>query len=412
MKNTFVILFSFLSIFIYGQKWEVVSEDYIVDISGNENTLYSVGYQSNNGNVDYFFGVSIDGGNTWEKRIINQYINVDGDPISVGFFNANEGIIGIKGSNTKEYLRTSDGGLTWESFIPLVNGILYQPYEIIILNQSTAIIIAFQSGNYIITYDKGATWSCECQFSTSWAPNLETINNSVFFNYDLNGIYKTTDSGSNWSVSLDNRDISAFSMESAEKGYAIIPRDSIDSNGNTFTLPFLHKTADSWASSEAIPLMLLKDKHVAAFTFVNSQEFYFFNNENIYYSLDGGHTLELLQTINFDAFRIKKIQNNIYATGRGLVQYNPDGVATTISENEEQEKESVIYPNPITKNQVNLNTDKYTSYTLYDLSGRYIKSGPIVNRTIDLKSFGKQFYFLSLKDSNDNPIKTFKIVIN
>ena len=66
-----------------------------------------------------FFASSDDEGESWNEIILNQEINVDqGIPIAVGFFNAEVGLIGIKGSFTQAYLKTEDGGLTWEKLYP------------------------------------------------------------------------------------------------------------------------------------------------------------------------------------------------------------------------------------------------------------------------------------------------------
>ncbi|WP_282079905.1 T9SS type A sorting domain-containing protein [Aquimarina algiphila] len=410
MKNILLLPFLFLSLYTYGQTWEEINQGNVSDISGYGDTLHMVGNQVNNGNTNYFYGISTDGGSTWNKTTLTPFMSVEGVPISVGFFNNTDGIIGIKGNFTEEYLKTSDGGLTWQKFNPSTSQGIFQPYDIIILDESTAIITAFKSGKYIITYDKGNTWSCQCQFSTAWIPNFEVINSSLFFNYDSNtGIYKSTDGGMNWSVILNTRDITAFSMENENSGYAIVPQNSIDNNGNTVTTPNLYKTTDGWGSYETIPLIMLQDKYIGAFTFVNSQEFYFFNNDDIYYSGDGGQTIRLLQTIDFDPFRINKIQDAIFATGRGLAKLDPNGVISNILEDDSINEELIIYPNPITENQISINSDEFTSYSLYDLTGRFVESGVINNGVIELKPLSKQFYFLSLE--NIDTIKTLKIVV-
>jgi hypothetical protein len=169
IKLNITIIFISSSFPIQAQKWGLISEDRIADIATFGEKLYPIGYQGNYDNIESFIAISHDGGANWNKVILNPYITVDGTPICVGFFNANDGIIGIKGSNSKEYLITKDGGLTWEAFTPILSSdcIIPQPYDFVAVNESIGIITQFQSGNYIMTTDGGDTWTCETQFTTS-----------------------------------------------------------------------------------------------------------------------------------------------------------------------------------------------------------------------------------------------------
>ncbi len=67
-----------------------------------------------------------------------------------------------------------------------------------------------------------------------------------------------------------------------------------------------------------------------------------------------------------------------------------------------------LYPNPAKEilfvNKSTLNT---LSYTLYDISGRYIKGGKIDNNSIQVKSLQKGFYILQIIDGNETFIKKF-----
>lgn len=407
MKKAFTIIFSFFSLMLNAQKWELVVDENITDIASFGETLYIVGSQGSSSNRgEVFFGVSHDGGLTWSKVILNPYITVQGGPISVGFFNDKEGIIGIKGSYTKQYLKTVDGGLTWEVFTPNLpeDCFVPQPFDFTRVNESVGIISQFQSGNYLITRDRGNTWSCNRSFTTSWLPNFTGSDQTVFFNFDEDGLYKTSDGGVTWSLVLEKWGLRTYEMHDKQIGYAISENDrNIDSNDY-----ILYRTQDGWNNVETHSFSIDSDWYVHSIAPVDSENLFIFAADDIYHSTDGGISFSFLQSLNGEPYKIKKINNQWYATGRGLVKYNPNGVVTSTSGH--ILPPSRIFPNPVTNSRIELNADFFDRYEIFTLSGVLVEEGRIDQREILLSPSLNGAYILKIQDRSQSREKTFRII--
>lgn len=416
VKLFLAFIFSLSAFFAYAQKWEWVHtegqnaeiRDRVSDITAHGDRIYIVGIQGDHTNLESFFGFSDDEGKTWDKVILNSYISVDGTPISVGFFNSNEGIIGIKGSLTKEYLRTNDGGYTWQTFSPDLCNDTYvpQPFDIVIINDTTVVISHFQSGNYITSTDKGLTWSCNTDFSTSWAPKFTYFGVSRYFNFDQNAIYTSEDAGLTWSIALDKRDISTYQMQDENIGYAVSYYYS-----NEEKIPVMYQTIDGWKTAQNTALTDFYDKIVGEIASISKDTIYFFQAKNIYLTNNGGMSVSFLQELDFEPFRVVKINSGWYATGRGLVKYNPDGrVVTRLQPNAKLET-TKVFPNPVTDGTIKLNSTEYNLFELYNLQGKSLYSGNIYDSTIDLNLEFKGYCLLKLVNEIENSQKILKVLI-
>ncbi len=388
----------------YAQSWEVLNQDftYVYDIAKQDDKLYITGLK----NGDFIFATSIDDGLTWNETILNQKISVEqGLPISVGFFSEKEGIIGIKGNTTQEYLKTKDGGLSWELFVPNfieVTDNNPQPYDMVVINDSTAIILQFQSGNYIITQNKGESWLFEKTFTTSWSPKFTAFKQNTFYNFDTRGLFKSLDGGTTWAKTLNVSGLSTYNMYDVNVGFAISEYHS-ESNST----PVLYKTNDSWNVVDSNPIPTLKEKLIIGIAPISANELFFFEAQNIYYSSDAGETVSFFQALDFEPISIKNIDNKWYATGRGLARFNSLGIVNGVSDII-QTRNLSIYPNPINDSKIRLTTNEFTSFDLFTLNGKLIETGFINNSEIKISPAIKGLHILKVK--NDFLQKTFKVL--
>lgn len=408
MKPTFILALVLISFSANSQSWEEIKTDYtsVYDISNHANKLFLTGRKGGN----FIFSYSNDNGATWNEKVLDDYISVElGVPITVGFFNADVGIIGIKGNLSKEYLKTEDGGLTWESYnlnLGIQCDYVPQPWGITIVNNTTAIIQHFQSGNFIITYDSGNSWECSFGFTTSWLPKIAVLNSNTYLNFDNSGLYKSTDEGQTWLTILEIEDISTYSMYNENAGFAVSAYyKSVNSD------PELYVTSDGWTTFVTTVLPELNDKLITAIAPVTSEELFFFEAENIYYSSNAGQSVSFFQELSFEPTLLKNVNGEWYATGRGLAKYNPDGVVTGIDKLSQLDDIS-LFPNPVTNSMIELNTSTFFSYQLLNVNGKLIEEGIIDNGRISIKSEVKGMHYLRIKNKNQSKEKSFKILIN
>ncbi len=407
MKYVISIWFIFFTILSFSQNWEILNADYtyVYDISGHDSTLYITGRKDGH----FVFAYSDDDASTWNEVVLDGQITVElGIPICVGFFNAQEGIIGIKGNFTREYLMTSDGGLTWEAYTPELSpgcGNIPQPFKIVVVNDSTAVIAQFQSGDYLITRDKGETWDCESSFTTSWLPNFTTINQNIFYNFDTDALYKSNDAGISWNPALDVADLAAYQMLDEETGFAAGAYYS-----NPDANPVLYATTDGWTSFDTSPLPALNDKLINAIVPISADELFLVETENIHYSDDGGQTVSFHQGLDFEPTSAVKIGEDWYLTGRGLARYEGGGVING-TQNPKQAETIRIFPNPVTQQEIHLDTDFFTAFDLYSLDGYLIDRGVISENMIRLKKVPAGLYILHVTNRTESVRNALKIII-
>jgi hypothetical protein len=170
----------------------------------------------------------------------------------------------------------------------------------------------------MISRDGGNSWECNPDFSVITHPKILAFDANGFLNFDQQGLYKSSDQGSSWMQVLSEGWLSTYEMVDENRGFAIT-----NPYGGASADPKLYLTNDGWSSSQSIAVTSLSGKLVNCIVPVTSDEIFFFEAENIYFSPDSGSTLELVQTIDFEPTHAKKVNDTWYITGRGLAKYKP-----------------------------------------------------------------------------------------
>ena len=285
-----VLLFTYPNLFSQG--WETIDSGRIIDISGLNDTLFSVDYGSNTMNTSY------DKGNSWVSQDLSDFLQEDFTPLSIGFFNSDNGLLvatDITGT-LFDLLRTMDGGISWESIYPLNNSLNKSLFHIVIINDSSAVITGFLNGDYVITFDKGDTWEENTDFTSDRSVcKFSVLNDSIFYNRDSNGIHRSENSGKDWVQLIDKEFVGSFWMESPDLGYAVYPDLDEDCD-------YLLKTTDGWDSYDSIKLDELNTKFSHLIAPINTQEIYVFHSDDVFRSTDGGLHFVYHQSIDFEPF--------------------------------------------------------------------------------------------------------------
>lgn len=407
MKSFYILAFIFISLSGHAQSWEILNEDYtyVYDITSHGSLLHMTGLKDGH----FIFASSDNHGDTWHEVILDHQITLElGIPISVGFFNDQEGMIGIKGNFTQAYLKTEDGGKTWHAFtLNLGQDCDYipQPFKIVIVNDSTAIVSQFQSGNFIISHDGGHSWECNYDFTTSWLPKITALNDQLFFNFDSRGLYQSEDGGSTWVTVVDTNDLTTYTMIDEQTGFAASAyyQDPVSN-------PALYFTNDSWNTFVTTPLEALNDKLINSIVPISAEEIFFFEADHIHYTPDAGQTVTFHQELGFEPISAIHINGEWYVTGRGLARYNPDGNVNS-SDDPGLYEGTLLYPNPVTNSRIQLTDPAFTEYRMFNLYGQLVEEGLINDGRIILKSSVRGIHLLSVQGGNQAVLKTARILI-
>jgi photosystem II stability/assembly factor-like uncharacterized protein len=162
----------------------------------NANTWYMVGLngtfmKTTNAGVNWYFhhkaGVNIGAlGNTTSLN-------------SAWFFNMNTGIAGGNVSGSQSIVRTTNGGVTWDTASGLISGPFWSDFHF--PNSTTGFSAGSTSGRFAKTTDAGLTWTV----AGTTIPTLPTATYNGIHATDANTIYivSSVASGSNVRVSTD-----------------------------------------------------------------------------------------------------------------------------------------------------------------------------------------------------------------
>jgi len=363
---------------------------FVTDIDSHNGQLFIVGSA---GSLSYY-GTSVDDGSSWNLLDISDATEVMGTPICVGFFNDLEGTIGIKGSFTKDYLITNDGGDTWASTQLLVDTSctnILQPYDFYRVNDSVGLYNGFLSGQYMITRNAGQSWSCSTQFSTSWTPQFHILNDSVWYTKDNNGLYLSEDSGESWEKVLD-KEITHFQVNDQD----IIALSTYYSEPNS--TPVLYRTENDWLTYDSIPLSDFNGKNVTLFVKTDSAEMYLIESENIYYSKNGTSDFQLVQILEQAPFKTSYVNGDWFLSGRGLARLNGPLVSST----QQPALNNVrVFPNPAW-DKINIEFQEQQgrcTFQLYDITGRQLIETQIDrDQTLDISNLTGGIYFYTVKN--------------
>lgn len=177
----------------------------------NPNTAWVLTYDGTGGSITRDFGVTSDGGNTWNPGVIQAPENLSpGDISAVDELNAWIAMYDISGGGG--IFRTSDGGETWN----------HQPTAAFDNPASFANIVHMFNenegycqgdpinGNFeiYVTSDGGENWTLvdgnnipnPLNNEMGWTGVCDAIGNTAWFGTNEGRIYKTTDKGHTWTV--------------------------------------------------------------------------------------------------------------------------------------------------------------------------------------------------------------------
>ena len=206
--------------FMLGQ-WTViptVSSNVIWHLTyADENTVYAVG--------DSLLMKSIDGGHSWIDLLPNlASLASDGKYYNLCFLNKDTGFI-YRNSASQNLLRTQDGGLTW---VDVSNTALpYGLLDMMFVNQSVGYAVGgFLDSTMAKTVDGGLTWIHVVSPVIYSPAAVYFINDSIGF-MGTDEIYKTTDGGTNWTLTtaasgwISNSRIMEYKFFNSQIGFAL-----------------------------------------------------------------------------------------------------------------------------------------------------------------------------------------------
>jgi photosystem II stability/assembly factor-like uncharacterized protein len=215
------------------------------------------------------------------------------------------------------FLKTTNGGLSWESVNPIPDLIVDYYDEIFIINETTG-IIAFRNGSYSVTYDKGNTWEYRNEhFATSSRhTQLSVFDESIMYWSGRDGIYRSDDQGQNWNRVLDNNYIYSLYMTDIDKGYAIEKNFVTDSTS-------LLITGDGWNSYNSSYLDEDQIPYIEIIAPINDRLIFLIGGDKVYFSMDGGTRFSYYQELEAFPYKVKEINGLWFVYGRSLASYRP-----------------------------------------------------------------------------------------
>lgn len=304
--------------------------------------------QSGNGPQGIY--ITTDGGNTWEHQSSASFSNKSSWVSGVHFFNENDGwCMGdpIADGSGYEMYTTSNGGANWVP-VPADN----MPPSI---------------------------------FSEeSWYGCFSAINDTLWFGTSCGRIFKSTDKGYTWTVTLVNETIAEY----------LIPVFRNSLHGLVFNAlghPKLYETFDGGESWDAVdytgPLYQTDLAFISgtANTWVSTGGLGVFDQWGASYSLDGGHTWTAFHGTEGIDFRNMAWINphcgwaggfNSSPTEGGMFKFTGDfSVPFAIGETEAGKLPFSVYPNPFSFNttiEFSVPETGMVTLSVYDISGRLL----------------------------------------
>lgn len=405
-------------------------------------SMYGIFFQNNN--IGYATGArgriikTEDGGNTWinhsityndfrQLQIVNNNIgyvqtgdrfykttNFGNSWVPVGSLNLGTSVTSSDFTFVNENLgyattygghiyKTVDGGMTW-SILNNGNTIIYEGISsIFFLNENTGFISGgFNQKKVMKTSNGGNSWT---QVSDQIFGDIQFVNQMVGYGNrtgNSNGaIYKTTDGGNTWNLSIELADQStnSFHFTDVNNGYLI-------GQGH-----IAYKTNDGGTSWQQIEVPY---GNYTIIKFYSPQIGYIVkDNGSLYKTLDGGSTWTLLTT----QYRITSVElanNYVFTAGDNGIIYRSEAQILATN-NKIIDEEILIYPNPAT-DFVNIkinNTKNISLIELFNLEGKLVYSTSTLNShddvKIDMSYYSKGMYFLKINLKNNKTI--FKKII-
>ena len=292
-------------------------------------------------------------------------------------------------------LKTVDGGLNWvDNFtesVPVGEGVIHFPTKNIGYAQFEN--VTYDSILIFRTTDAGLSWNRTCAFETLGVPGSIFFTNATtgFIVANMDGIYKTTDSGSNWVKKLNSGDLYSVFFPSDLIGYAV---------GDSF-----FKTTDggnTWNFQNNPNSSLFYSVH-----FTDNNTGYAvggdgFTTGMIVKTTDGGTNwgLSLSGTYTFSSVNFQSaITGYVCGQGGKIYKYSlSSGI-----KNYNEINSLTVYPNPGNGN-FNLsieNFNKSAKIFVLDVFGNVMQQIEINNQilNIDIAGQPKGIYFVKVEDS-------------
>jgi photosystem II stability/assembly factor-like uncharacterized protein len=375
-----------------GQLWIEVNEDLgrVTDIVEKGGILYTI---SNTGT----FGYSQDMGENWVVSDIYDFVSLPNGILNcLGFFDVYEGLIAVRDLGVgNQFLKTSNSGSIWQanSFeLEDSCGSGFIPIDIVVIGDSTAILLGYQTNHYRITYDRGASWNCSQDFKTPELIQVLTVRSEdEWLINDREGIYLSTDAGLNWEK-LTN--VNFIHYQVLEDSVIIAITSPFNENDN---IPKLYLTSDDFKSTAVVPLNDFVGEYTDHFVALSPSEFFLqVSGTKMYYTSDGGQNFKFIQELSNQPLRTVKINDDYFLAGRGLWKLDRD--LSAIADVSIKDNYS-IFPNPV-EDQLTIINKHYDSYQILNLNGQVVAADTNFNNVILTDKLTSGTYFLRLKSGS------------
>jgi photosystem II stability/assembly factor-like uncharacterized protein len=186
-------------------------------VSGTGNMLKSVYFPTPN--IGYAVGIwgtilkTLDAGETWSPQYSGNNYNI----VSVHFTDAYNGCaVGWDTYNGVSIITTNNGGSSWTSHVQVGN--LLSLNSVFFTNQNTGFATGPMANSFIKTTDGGTTWNLVTPFPGSFLKDVffPTIDTGYVLGA---GTYKTTNGGQTWTVANSSNGGLAMYFTNSNIGY-------------------------------------------------------------------------------------------------------------------------------------------------------------------------------------------------
>ena len=167
---------------------------------------------------------SNDGGQSWNLTLYPGNLYNEFDLTCVCFINNNSGFVG---TSDRIILRTSDGGIKWDTCKISIEGLSRRIIDIESVNDTT-LYACFDFGEVYKSTDAGITWSEDIALADYYCTKVQFLNDSLGFisSGNPNIFLKTIDGGQSWSetttIGLPSEFISDFCFVTDSIGVACL----------------------------------------------------------------------------------------------------------------------------------------------------------------------------------------------
>lgn len=302
-----------------GASWLTVSDMGVCGTNTSLNNLSAFETVSEEvlfaGNINGVFVRSATGGASWERLAISQIH--DGPTQAIYFADTLNGLI----VDDQYIYETVDGGMTWEYF---EHG--QDIWQLMIIDRFNWVIINKFDRLLVVTQDGGTSWNQAPLPDTGptsskyIASFIDTSTGYLITNMDsYDRIYKTTDSGQNWTLILDRRDTPELSR-------FITSIQFLDENEGAFGVPYgiIYKTSDGGVQWDSIKVRSQNPQSVSSIQFLTPEEGFVIEGtalNYISYTADGGSTWQDIGIAGSFGVLMEKLRAHTFLIATGDSDY-------------------------------------------------------------------------------------------